>query len=91
MEESEEEVAEVMKKYKATVSQLSVDQVNMSEQAQLISDLEHDKQVMMHIGEGFRIRINMLKSNPTISNIKKNVKKLQFPPTGSPRQTDRVK
>ncbi|RXG53551.1 Unconventional myosin-XVIIIa [Armadillidium vulgare] len=46
LEESEEEVAEVMKKYKATVSQLSVDQVNMSEQAQLISDLEHDKQVL---------------------------------------------
>lgn len=45
LEESEEEVAEVMKKYKASVSQLSVDQINISEQAQLIADLEHEKQV----------------------------------------------
>lgn len=45
LEESEEEVAEVMKKYKAVVSQLSVDQITLSEQSQQIAELEHEKQV----------------------------------------------
>lgn len=45
LEESEEEVAEVMKKYKAVVSQLSVDQITLSEQSQQIAELEHSKQV----------------------------------------------
>ena len=34
-----------MKKYKATVSQLSVDQITLSEQSQYIAELEHEKQV----------------------------------------------
>ncbi|MPC25354.1 Unconventional myosin-XVIIIa [Portunus trituberculatus] len=46
LEESEEEVAEVMKKYKSVVSQLSVDQITLSEQTQQIAELEHEKQVL---------------------------------------------
>lgn len=34
-----------MKKYKAVVSQLSVDQITLSEQSQQIAELEHEKQV----------------------------------------------
>lgn len=34
-----------MKKYKSVVSQLSVDQITLSEQNQQIAELEHEKQV----------------------------------------------
>lgn len=34
-----------MKKYKSVVSQLSVDQITLSEQTQQIAELEHEKQV----------------------------------------------
>lgn len=34
-----------MKKYKSVVSQLSVDQITLSEQSQQIAELEHEKQV----------------------------------------------
>ncbi len=41
--DNEEELAEVMKKYKAAVAQLSVDQITITEQANGISDLEEER------------------------------------------------
>ena len=43
LEESEEELQDVMKKYKASVAQLSVDQITITEQANSISDLEEER------------------------------------------------
>merc|ERR1712038_1170183 len=40
---NEEEMAEVMKKYKASVSQLSVDQITIQQQASQVSDLEEER------------------------------------------------
>merc|ERR1712001_726292 len=43
LEENEEELHEVMKKYKASVSQLSVDQITIQEQSNRVTDLEEEK------------------------------------------------
>merc|ERR1712223_1112432 len=43
LEDNEEEMAEVMKKYKASVSQLSVDQITIQQQASQVSDLEEER------------------------------------------------
>merc|ERR1719445_1625042 len=43
LEDNEEELQEVMKKYKACVSQLSVDQITIQEQAGNIADLEEER------------------------------------------------
>ena len=43
VEDHEEELAEVMRKYKACVSQLSVDQITIQEQASNVADLEEER------------------------------------------------
>lgn len=43
LEENEEELAEVLKKYKATVQQMSIDQIALQEQVSLVSDLEIER------------------------------------------------
>merc|ERR1712141_644411 len=42
-EDNEEEMSEVMKKYKASVSQLSVDQITIQQQASQVTDLEEER------------------------------------------------
>ncbi|KAA0192697.1 hypothetical protein HAZT_HAZT010916 [Hyalella azteca] len=46
LEENEELHAETLKKYKSTVSQISVDQITLSEQSQRIAELEQEKQLL---------------------------------------------
>lgn len=43
LEENEEELAEVLKKYKATVQQMSLDQIALQEQVSLVSELEIER------------------------------------------------
>merc|ERR1719412_694966 len=43
LEDNEEEMSEVMKKYKASVSQLSVDQITIQQQASQVTDLEEER------------------------------------------------
>ncbi|XP_059090834.1 unconventional myosin-XVIIIa-like isoform X2 [Tigriopus californicus] len=43
LEDNDSELSEVMKKYKASVGQLSVDQITIHEQANAISDLEEER------------------------------------------------
>jgi hypothetical protein len=43
LDDSEEELQEVMKKYKASVAQLSVDQITIQEQANRIADMEEER------------------------------------------------
>ena len=43
LEDNEEELGEVMKKYKASVSQLSVDQITIHDQANRLADLEEER------------------------------------------------
>lgn len=43
LEDNEEELSDVMKKYKASVAQLSVDQITIHEQANNITDLEEER------------------------------------------------
>ncbi|XP_017771632.1 PREDICTED: unconventional myosin-XVIIIa isoform X4 [Nicrophorus vespilloides] len=43
LEENEEELAEVLKKYKASVSQMSLDQLALQEQVSLVTDLEIER------------------------------------------------
>ncbi|CAG9770133.1 unnamed protein product [Ceutorhynchus assimilis] len=43
LEENEEELAEVLKKYKAAVQQMSVDQMTLQEQVSLVSELEVER------------------------------------------------
>ncbi|XP_076254274.1 myosin heavy chain-like isoform X2 [Rhynchophorus ferrugineus] len=53
LEENEEELAEVLKKYKAAVQQMSVDQIALQEQVSLVSELEvernHLKEQLMEL------------------------------------------
>lgn len=43
LEENEEELAEVLKKYKAAVQQMSLDQIALQEQVSLVSELEIER------------------------------------------------
>ncbi|KYB27001.1 Unconventional myosin-XVIIIa-like Protein [Tribolium castaneum] len=43
LEENEEELAEVLKKYKTTVQQMSLDQIALQEQVSLVSELEVER------------------------------------------------
>lgn len=43
LEENEEELAEVLKKYKAAVQQMSLDQLALQEQVSLVSELEVER------------------------------------------------
>ena len=43
LNDNEKELTDVMKKYKASVAQLSVDQITIGEQANSISDLEEER------------------------------------------------
>lgn len=43
LEENEEELAEVLKKYKSTVQQMSIDQIALQEQVSLVSELEIER------------------------------------------------
>ncbi|KAF5307416.1 hypothetical protein FQR65_LT06930 [Abscondita terminalis] len=43
LEENEEELADVIKKYKATVQQMSLDQMTLQEQVSLVSELETER------------------------------------------------
>jgi myosin-18 len=43
LEENEEELAEVLKKYKAAVQQMSLDQIALQEQVSLVSELEVER------------------------------------------------
>lgn len=46
LEENEEELAEVLKKYKAAVQQMSVDQLALQEQVSLVSELETERNTL---------------------------------------------
>lgn len=46
LEENEEELAEVLKKYKGTVSQMSLDQLALQEQVSLVSELEIERNTL---------------------------------------------
>ena len=45
MDEGEELYSETLKKYKSTVSQISVDQITLAEQSTRVAELEQEKQV----------------------------------------------
>lgn len=46
VEENEEEMAEVLKKYKATIQQMSMDQLALQEQVSLVSELEAERNAL---------------------------------------------
>lgn len=46
LEENEEELAEVLKKYKTAVQQMSVDQLALQEQVSLVSELETERNTL---------------------------------------------
>lgn len=81
IEDNEEELHEVMKKYKASVSQLSVDQITIQEQSNRVTDLEEEKnQLKSHVSE-LTIKITSLEgenlANPAQSRLELKVKELE--------------
>ena len=81
LEDNEEELHEVMKKYKASVSQLSVDQITIQEQGNRISDLEEEKTVLKSQVSELMTKISSLEGeqivNPAASRLELKVKELE--------------
>merc|ERR1739848_911948 len=81
LEDNEEELHEVMKKYKASVSQLSVDQITIQEQTNHITDLEEDRNNLKGQVAELMTKINSLEgeniNNPTQSRLELKVKELE--------------
>merc|ERR1719270_3019221 len=81
IEDNEEELHEVMKKYKASVAQLSVDQITIQEQSNRVVDLEEEKtQLKSQVAE-LTNKITSLEgenlANPTQSRLELKVKELE--------------
>lgn len=81
LEDNEEELHEVMKKYKASVAQLSVDQITISEQCNRVTDLEEEKtQLKSQVAE-LTTKITSLEgenlANPAQSRLELKVKELE--------------
>jgi myosin-18 len=80
LEENEEELQEVMKKYKASVSQLSVDQITIQEQSNRVSDLEDERNKLKEQVAELSTRISSLEgehiTNPAQSRLELKVKEL---------------
>merc|ERR1719270_1415053 len=81
LEDNEEELHEVMKKYKASVAQLSVDQITISEQSNRVTDLEEEKtQLKSQVAE-LITKITSLEgenlANPAQSRLELKVKELE--------------
>merc|ERR1711935_777873 len=81
LEDNEEELHEVMKKYKASVAQLSVDQITISEQCNRVTDLEEEKtQLKSQVAE-LITKITSLEgenlANPAQSRLELKVKELE--------------
>jgi len=81
LEENEEELQEVMKKYKASVSQLSVDQITIQEQSNRVSDLEDERNKLKEQVAELSTRISSLEgehiTNPAQSRLELKVKELE--------------
>merc|ERR1711963_679521 len=81
LEENEEELQEVMKKYKASVSQLSVDQIIIQESSNKVSDLEDERNRLKEQVAELTTRISSLEgennTNPTQSRLELKVKELE--------------
>ena len=81
LEDNEEELHEVMKKYKASVSQLSVDQITIQEQSNRITDLEEEKTSLKTQVAELITKITSLEGeqiiNPTQSRLELKVKELE--------------
>merc|ERR1719211_251111 len=81
LEENEEELQEVMKKYKASVSQLSVDQITIQEQSNRVTDLEEEKtQLKSQVAELITKIISLEGenlANPAQSRLELKVKELE--------------
>merc|ERR1711963_337994 len=81
LEDNEEELHEVMKKFKASVAQLGVDQITIQEQSNRITDLEEEKNGLKEQVAELTTRISSLEgennTNPTQSRLELKVKELE--------------
>lgn len=81
IEDNEEELHEVMKKYKASVSQLSVDQITIQEQSNRVTDLEEEKNQLKSQVSELTVKITSLEgenlANPAQSRLELKVKELE--------------
>ncbi len=81
LEDNEEELHEVMKKYKASVAQLGVDQITIQEQTNRITDLEEEKTSLKSTVAELHTKIQSLEGehilNPTQSRLELKVKELE--------------
>ena len=78
LEDNEEEMSEVMKKYKASVSQLSVDQITIQEQSNRVTDLEEEKNQLKSQVSELTVKITSLEgenlANPAQSRLELKVR-----------------
>merc|ERR1719412_1366691 len=81
IEDNEEELHEVMKKYKASVAQLSVDQITIQEQSNRVTDLEEEKTTLKSQVAELVTKIASLEgenlANPAQSRLELKVKELE--------------
>ena len=81
LEDNEEELHEVMKKFKASVAQLGVDQITIQEQSNRITDLEEEKTGLKGQLNDLMTKISSLEgenlNNPTQSRLELKVKELE--------------
>lgn len=81
LEDNEEELHEVMKKFKASVAQLGVDQITIQEQSNRITDLEEEKTGLKSQLNDLMVKITSLEgenlNNPTQSRLELKVKELE--------------
>lgn len=63
LDDNEEELQEVMKKYKASVSQLSIDQITITEQANNITELEEERNRLKETLAEYTQRIHSLEGD----------------------------
>jgi len=81
IEDNEEELHEVMKKYKASVAQLSVDQITIQEQSNRVTDLEEEKTTLKSQVAELITKITSLEgenlANPAQSRLELKVKELE--------------
>ena len=77
IEDNEEELHDVMKKYKASVSQLSVDQITIQEQSNRVTDLEEEKNQLKSQVSELTVKITSLEgenlANPAQSRLELKV------------------
>merc|ERR1719410_2098984 len=81
LEDNEEELHEVIKKFKASVAQLGVDQITIQEQSNRITDLEEEKTGLKGQLNDLMTKISSLEgenlNNPTQSRLELKVKELE--------------